>query len=76
MKQSTFVKLGLAGFALVTLTFVVRGATRLVVGERVSMLLSAPFGLTALALVVVLFAIAVLALTGIRPLDADLDEER
>lgn len=74
MKQSTFVKLGLATFGLVGLTFVVRGTTRLIVGERVSMLLSAPFGLTALVLVVALFAIAVLAASGLRPLDPDLEE--
>jgi hypothetical protein len=74
MKQSTFVRLGLLSFGLVLLTFVVRGSTRLFLGDRTAALLSAPAGLLALALVVWLFLAALLAVTGIRPMESDLEE--
>jgi hypothetical protein len=74
MKQSTFVRLGLLSFGLVLLTFVVRGTTRLFLGDRVSMLLSAPVGLVTLALLVGLFLAALLSVTGLRPMESDLDE--
>jgi hypothetical protein len=74
MKQSTFVRLGLLSFGLVLLTFVVRGSTRLFLGDRTAALLSTPVGLLALALVVWLFLAALLAVTGIRPVESDLEE--
>jgi hypothetical protein len=74
MRQSTFVRLGLLSFGLVLLTFLIRGSTRLFLGDRVAMLLSAPVGLVALALLVSLFLIALLAVTGIRPMEPDLEE--
>lgn len=74
MKQSTFVEYGLLSFGLVLLTFVIRGSTRLVLGDRTAALLSAPIGLSALLVLVVLFVAAVLSVTGIRPLERDIDE--
>lgn len=74
MKQSTFVKWGLLSFGLVLLTFVIRGSTRLALGEQVSMILSAPVGLGALSLLVVLFVTAALSITGVRPMEQDIDE--
>jgi hypothetical protein len=74
MKQSTFVKWGLLSFALVFLTFVIRGSTRLVLGDHVSMILSAPVGLGALSLLVILFTTAVLSILGVRPMERDIDE--
>ncbi len=71
MRQSTYVRLGLLAFGLILATFVVRGTTRLVIGDRTSMLLSLPLGLTALALVCLLFALAVLSVTGLRPIEPD-----
>lgn len=71
VKRTTFVTLGALSFGLIVLTFVVRGSTRLVVGDRTAMMLSAPIGLTALSLVVGLFVVALLSVTGVRPLDAD-----
>lgn len=74
MKQSTFVKWGLLAFGLVLLTFVIRGSTRLFLGDRTAMLLSAPVGLSALAVLVVLFAAALLSVAGLRPMVRDIDE--
>lgn len=74
MKQSTFVRLGLLSFGLVLATFVVRGTTRLFLGERTATLLSAPVGLFTLALLVWLFLAALLSVTGVRPMESDLDE--
>jgi hypothetical protein len=74
MRQSTFVRLGLLSFGLVPLTFLIRGSTRPFLGDRVATLLSAPVGLVALALLVFLFLIALLAVTGIRPMEPDLEE--
>lgn len=74
MNQSTFVRLGLLSFGLVLATFVVRGASRLVLDERTATLLSAPIGLVAFALLVWLFLVALLSVTGVRPMEADLEE--
>lgn len=74
MKQSTFVRWGLFAFGLVLLTFVIRGSTRLFLGDRTSMLLSAPVGLGALLVLCILFVAALLSVTGIRPMEGDIDE--
>lgn len=74
MKQSTFVRFGLLSFGLVLATFVVRGTSRLVLDERTATLLSAPVGLVAFALLVWLFLVALLSVTGVRPMEADLEE--
>lgn len=73
MKRSTFVRLGLGCFALVIVTFIVRGLTRLVLGDRVSAVLSLPFGLLALGLLLALTAIALMDVVGVRRLEDDLD---
>ena len=73
MKRSTFLSLALVSFGLVLLTFVVRGTTRLVIGDRISLFLTVPIGLLALCLVIVLFALAVLDASGIRSLEDDLE---
>lgn len=74
VKQSTFVRLGLLAVGLVVLTFLIRGSTRLVLGDRTALLLSAPIGLTALVLLVSLFLVGLLSAIGIRPVEEDLDE--
>ncbi|KYH25492.1 hypothetical protein HAPAU_21640 [Halalkalicoccus paucihalophilus] len=74
MKQSTFVKYGLLAFGLVLLTFVIRGSTRLFLGDRTAALLSAPVGVSALLVLVVLFVVAVLSVARIRPIERDIDE--
>ena len=71
MRQSTYVRLGLLAFGLILATFVVRGTTRLVIGDRTSMLLSLPLGLSALALLVALFVLALLSVAGVRPIEPD-----
>lgn len=73
MKRSTFIRLGLGCFALVIATFIVRGLTRLVLGDRVSAVLSLPFGLVALGLLLALTAIALMDVIGVRRLEDDLD---
>ena len=73
MKRSTFLSLALVSFGLVLLTFVVRGTTRLVIGDRISLFLTVPIGLLALCLVILLFALAVLDASGIRSLEDDLE---
>lgn len=74
MKQSTFVKGGLLAFGLILLTFVIRGSTRLFLGDQTAALLSAPVGLLSFALLVVLFASALLSITGLHPMERDIDE--
>lgn len=74
MNRSTFVRLGLLSFGLVTLTFVVRGASRLVLAERTATLLSAPIGLAAFVLLVWLFLVALLSVTGVRRMERDPEE--
>lgn len=74
MKQSTFVRWGLLAFGLVSLTFVIRGSTRLFLGDRAAALLSAPIGLGALLVLVVLFVAALLSVTGLRSMERDIDE--
>ncbi|MEM4781821.1 MAG: hypothetical protein QXG03_09715 [Halalkalicoccus sp.] len=74
MKQSTFVKAGLLAFGLVLLTFVIRGSTRLLLGDRIAAALSAPVALLALGLLVALVLAALLSALGIRPMERDIDE--
>lgn len=57
---------------MILLTFVIRGTTRLVIGERLSLLLALPTALLSLALLVVLVSVAVLDLTRIRRMEDDL----
>ena len=73
MKRSTFLSLALVSFGLVLLTFMIRGTTRLVIGDRISLFLTVPIGLLALGLVLILFVLAVLDVSGIRSLEDDLE---
>lgn len=74
MKRSTYLTLAVVTFALILLTFVVRGTTRLVVGDRNAALLSLPVGISAVALLIVLVSVAVLDRTGLWTLEDDLDK--
>lgn len=71
MHQSRFVELSLLCFGLVLLTFLIRGTTRIFLGDRLAVLLVAPLGLVALALIAVLLVVSLLAATGLRPLETD-----
>jgi hypothetical protein len=73
MDRNRFVVLSLVAFGLVLASFMTLGFGRLVFGFRTAQLLAAPFGLTALALVVVLFTSAVW--TTIRGDAASVDED-
>lgn len=75
MRRSTFVVLGIAAFAMILGTFIVRGTTRLVIGDRLSMLLSLPLGLVSVLLVVALVSLAILDQLGIKRLEDDLPAE-
>lgn len=74
MRRSTFVLLGFAAFASILATFVVRGSTRLVIGDRTSALLATPFAILSLVLVAVLLLIAIGELTGIARMEDDLKD--
>jgi hypothetical protein len=68
MDRTAFVKLAALAFALVTLGFVIRGFSRLVVSTRTAMALSSLPMLLGGGLIVVLVARSALAVSGIRPL--------
>ncbi|WP_418281504.1 hypothetical protein [Halorubrum sp. DTA98] len=69
MNRSRFVQLALVAFGLVFVSFLVRGTTRLVAPYDVAVAVSAPILFTAAALVAGLFVLAVLDVTGIRPME-------
>ena len=72
MQRSTFVHLGLLTFGLILTTFVIRGSTRLVIGDRVSLLLALPTAAASLLLLAVLVSVALLDLTRLRRMEDDL----
>lgn len=72
MNRSTFVTLGILAFASILITFIIRGTTRLVIGDRMSLLLALPAATVSVILVVTLVGIAALDLSGIRPMKDDL----
>lgn len=74
MKQSTFVKLGITAFGLILVAFIIRGTSRLIIGDRIATGLSAPFGITAGLILVVLFATAILDKTGIKRMQRDIED--
>lgn len=74
MRRSTFVMLGILAFCSILATFVVRGSTRLVIGDRLSALLATPFAVLSLVLVVIVFIVAIGELTGVAPMNDDLEE--
>ena len=69
MDRTRCVTLSLVAFGLILVSFVVLGFGRLVLDYRTARLLSAPTMLLAAALVAYLFVRAVLAWTGIRPIE-------
>lgn len=72
MRRSTFVLVGLGSFGLLFLTFVVRGTTRLVIGDRLSLLLALPFATISILALVVLLVVALLDILRIRRMEDDL----
>jgi hypothetical protein len=68
MDRTTFVNLAALAFALVTLGFITRGLSRLVVSTETAMALSSLPMLLGGALVVILVVRSVLAVSGIRRL--------
>ena len=72
MRRSTFVVLGIGAFGAVFATFIVRGTTRLVIGDQISLLLALPLAVLSLILIVILVLLAILDRTGIRRLEDDL----
>lgn len=76
MRRSTFVRLGLAAFLAILGTFVIRGSTRLIIGDRFSLLLATPLALLSLGLVVLLVILAVGDLSGVAPMEDDLEPDR
>jgi len=69
MRRNTFVKLSALALGLTLFSFVLMGLSRLVVSAETAKLLSAPTMLAAAALVVLLTARSVLAVSGVRPLE-------
>lgn len=65
MDRSGFVTLAVAAFALVVLSFLVRGFSQLAFGRGVADLLQAPFAIVGFALLVYLFVRATLDAAGI-----------
>ena len=69
MHRDTFVKLALATFALILVSFVVMGVSRIFISYRTARLLAAPTMSLAAAGAAVLFVQSVLAVSGLRPLE-------
>ncbi|SEW32133.1 hypothetical protein [Natrinema salifodinae] len=65
MDRSGFVKLAVVAFGLVTLSFFVRGLSRIVLGAETASLLQAPFAVVGFALLVYLFVRATLDFVGV-----------
>ena len=72
MRRSTFVLIGMSTFGLILATFIVRGTTRLVLGDRTSLLLSLPFATVSILFVLVLLFVASIDLLGIQKMEDDL----
>lgn len=69
MERSRFVQLAIVAFALVFVSFLVRGTTRLFAPYDVAILVSAPILFAAGALLAALFVLAVLDVTGVRSME-------
>ncbi|GAB7091761.1 hypothetical protein JCM18237_20320 [Halorubrum luteum] len=69
MERSRFVQLAIVAFGLVFVSFLVRGTTRLIAPYDVAILVSAPILFAAGVLLVGLFLLAVLDVTGVRPME-------
>lgn len=71
MRQSTLTKLGLLVFALVFVSFVVRGFGQFVVGPRRAMAVAGPLALLAAAVLATVVVLWVLGRTGVVRIDRD-----
>ena len=69
MDQSGFVKLSLIGFALLIVSFVVRGLSRIVFRVETADLLQAPLAVVGFGLLVYLFVRATLDFVGLWPIE-------
>ena len=69
MHRDTFLKLALATFALILVSFVVVGVSRIFIAYPTARLLAAPTMLLAALGAAFLFVRSVLAVSGIRPLE-------
>ncbi|RZV08319.1 hypothetical protein BDK88_3287 [Natrinema hispanicum] len=69
MDQSGFVKLSLIGFALVIVSFVIRGLSRIVLEVAVADLIQAPLAIVGFGLLVYLFVRATLDFVGLWPIE-------
>lgn len=69
MDRARFVQLVLVAFGLVFVSFLIRGTIRLFAPYDLAIAASAPFLFVAGVLVVGLLALAVLDVTGIRPME-------
>lgn len=71
MRRSTLTKLALSVFALVFVSFLIRGFGQFVVGPRRATMLGGPVALLAGALLVVVVGLWVLGRLGIVTIEAD-----
>ena len=71
MRQSTLTKLALSVFALVFVSFLVRGFGQFLVGPERAMLLAGPLALLAAAVLAVVVALWTLGRAGVVSIEAD-----
>jgi hypothetical protein len=71
MRQSTLVKLALLVFALVFVSFLIRGFGQFVVGPRRATMLGGPVAVLAAALLVVVAALWLLGRLGLIEIETD-----
>lgn len=71
MRQSTLTKLGLLVFALVFVSFVVRGFGQFLVGPRRAMSVAGPLALLAAAVLATVVVLWVLGRAGVVRIDRD-----
>lgn len=69
MRHQTYGKLSVLAFALILVSFVILGFSRLVLPYRTARMLAAPTTLFAIVLVLYLFVQAVLSWVGVRRLE-------
>lgn len=75
MRQSTLTKLALLVFALVFVSFLIRGFGQFLVGPRTATLLGGPVALLAGALLVVVVSLWLLGRLGVVRIESDRDGE-
>jgi membrane protein implicated in regulation of membrane protease activity len=73
LKESTMGKLGLWVFGLLLLSFLIRGPSQFLVGQKTAKLLAGPPSILALCILVFLIGYWVLAKVGVTTIERDLD---